>query len=344
MIAAKEKKEEFLKLYRTMLTIRRFEERTAEDYKKRLPKPDIYGNDRILPGLVHSYIGEEASATGICSALTRDDKIVSNHRGHGHCIAKGADIKRMYAELYGRITGYCKGKGGSMHIADFSIGMLGANGIVGGGFGIATGAALAAKLEGKGRVAVVFFGDGASQEGTFHENMNLASIWKLPLIFACENNLYAVDTHVSYAVPVKNIADRAAAYAMPSVVVDGNDVIAVSEVAHEVVARARQGLGPYFVELKTYRWHTHSEWHLDTPDPRPLRPLEEIESWKKKDPITSLERRLIEGEIASKEELMSIDQQIIVEIGNAVKFAADSPMPKAKDAMADVFSEREAKI
>ncbi len=322
-MGAKElKKEELLKMYRTMLTIRRFEERAVED-KKNL----------TIPGALHSYIGEEACATGICSALTPEDKIVSNHRGHGHCIAKGADINRMMAEIYGKSTGYCKGKGGSMHIADFKIGMLGANGIVGGGFGIAVGAALAAKLDGKGKVAVIFFGDGAAQEGTFHENMNLASIWKLPLIFACENNLNAMGVRSTYAIPVKNIAERAAAYAMPSVVVDGNDVIAVSEIAHEVVARARKGLGPYFIELKTYRWRTHAEGMAED------RPVEEIESWKKRDPIVSLERRLIEGEMATKEELQSIDKRIMVDIGKAVKFGLDSPIPKPEEALADVFYE-----
>lgn len=317
-----ELKKELLKMYRTMLTIRRFEEQAVEDKK-----------NTTIPGALHSYIGEEAAATGICSALTLDDKIVSNHRGHGHCIAKGADLNRMMAEIYGKSTGYCKGKGGSMHIADFGIGMLGANGIVGGGFGIATGAALAAKLDRKGRVVVVFFGDGASQEGTFHENMNLASIWKLPLIFACENNLNAMGVRSTYAIPLKNIADRAAAYAMPGVVVDGNDVMAVSEVAQKVVARARQGFGPYFIELKTYRWRTHAEGMPED------RPSEEIESWKKRDPIAAFEKRLIEGEMATQRELQSINEQVMQEIAGAVKFGLESPIPRPEEALADVFAE-----
>ena len=213
-------KEKSIELYRTMLTIRRFEERAAADYA-----------EMSIPGLVHSYIGEEACATGVCAALRLDDRIVSTHRGHGHCIAKGADINRMEAELYGRATGFCHGKGGSMHIADFSVGMLGANGIVGGGFGIASGAALAAKLEGSDRVAVVFFGDGASQEGTFHENMNLASVWHLPLIFACENNLWGSTVPIELGVATKDVAQRAAAYNMPARIVDGNDVMAIYDAA-----------------------------------------------------------------------------------------------------------------
>ncbi|MFH0846587.1 MAG: thiamine pyrophosphate-dependent dehydrogenase E1 component subunit alpha [Chloroflexota bacterium] len=308
-----------------MLTIRRFEERVAEDYK-----------DMAVPGLVHSYIGEEACATGVCAALRPDDRIVSTHRGHGHCIAKGADLNRMMAELYGRATGYCQGKGGSMHIADFGIGMLGANGIVGGGFGIATGAALACKLEGSGRVAVAFFGDGATHEGTFHENMNLASIWRLPIVFACENNLYGSTVPATYAIPVKDIAQRAAAYAIPAQVVDGNDVLAVYEKAREAVGRARSGGGPSFLELKTYRWRTHTEalWPLGDP-----RPKDEVESWKKRDPVPALGNKMIEAEIVSKEELEKIDEEIRAKIKGAINFALESPYPEPQAALANLFSE-----
>ncbi len=313
-----------LDFYRTMLTIRRFEERVAKEYA-----------DMAIPGLVHSYIGEEACATGVCAALRRDDRIVSTHRGHGHCIAKGADINRMMAELYGRTTGYCKGKGGSMHIADFNVGMLGANGIVGGGFGIATGAALAAKLEGLGGVAVSFFGDGATEEGTFHENMNLASIWKLPLIFACENNLYGSTVPASYGIAVKDIAVKAVGYAMPGKIVDGNDVLAVYEAAKEAVARARAGEGPSFLEMKTYRWRTHTEalWPLGD-----NRPKEEVESWKKRDPVPALGNKMLAEGMATKEELEAIDREIMERIRNAINFALESPLPKPEDALADVFS------
>jgi pyruvate dehydrogenase E1 component alpha subunit len=240
----------------------------------------------------------------------------------------------MMAEIYGRKTGYCKGKGGSMHIADFSIGMLGANGIVAAGLPIAVGAALAAKLEGGDRVALVFFGDGACHEGEFHEALNLASIWKLPAIFLCENNLYGVNTPVEYAIPVANIADRAAAYAMPGIVVDGNDVVAVYEATQKVVATARAGDGPSFLECKTYRWRPHFESDA-IPD---LRPPEEIEAWKGKCPIASLERRLLEAGVLTTQELPAIDAQVMSQIEDAVSYASQSPLPDPEDALENVFS------
>jgi len=299
-------------MYRKMLTIRRFEERVAHDYR-----------NGAIPGLVHSYIGQEAVAVGVCANLRIDDRIISTHRGHGHCIAKGADLKRMMAELYGRRTGYCKGKGGSMHIADFSIGMLGANGIVGGGLPIIVGAALAAQLEGGDKVAVSFFGDGACHEGEFHESLNLASIWKLPVIFVCENNLYAFHTPARYAIPLEDIAQGVAAYAIPGIVVDGNDVVAVCEAAEKAVARARAGGGPSFLECKTYRWRSHFESDTE-PD---LRPPEEIEAWKRRCPIASLGRRLLEGGILTEWELEEMDSQVQSEIEDAVSFALVSPLP-----------------
>jgi TPP-dependent pyruvate/acetoin dehydrogenase alpha subunit len=314
---------ELIKLYRTMLTIRRFEERVSREF--------LQGN---ILGYVHSYIGEEAIASGVCSNLRVDDRIVSSHRGHGHCIAKGADIKRMMAEIYGRKTGYCKGKGGSMHIADFSIGMLGANGIVGAGLPIATGAALAAQLEGKNRVAVVFFGDGACQEGEFHESLSLASIWKLPLLFVCENNLYAAATPARYVLPIQDLYKKADSYAMPGTVVDGNDVVAVYEVAKELVARTREGGGPSFLECKTYRWHGHFESNF-MPD---LRPPEEIEAWKKKCPVARMERRLLEAGILTRHEIEAMDSQVMAQIEDAVKYAVESPFPDPEDALEDVFS------
>ena len=313
---------ELMKLHRTMLTIRRFEERVSLEYAR--------GN---VLGYVHLYIGQEAVAAGVCNNLRIDDRIVSSHRGHGHSIAKGADIKRMMAEIYGKKTGYCKGKGGSMHIADFSIGMLGANGIVGAGMPIAVGAGLAAQLEKKEGVAAVFFGDGASQEGEFHESMSLAAIWKLPLIFVCENNLYASGTPARYAVPTKDIYTKAESYGMPGVVVDGNDAVAVNEVARELVAKARKGGGPVLLECKTYRWHTHFEL-APFPD---LRPKEEVESWMKKCPIAAMEKRLLAGGVSEKE-ISDINSGILERIEAAVKYADESPFPDPEDALEDVYS------
>jgi acetoin:2,6-dichlorophenolindophenol oxidoreductase subunit alpha len=317
-------KEEVIRLYRTMLTIRRFEERAAEEYAK-----------GALPGFIHSYIGQEAVATGVCAHLGVGDRIVSNHRGHGHCIAKGADVKRMMAEIHGRKTGYCKGKGGSMHIADFSIGMLGANGIVCAGLPIAVGAALAAQLEGKGSVAVVFFGDGASNEGEFHECMNLAAVWNLPLIFACENNLYGANTPTRRVLPSETIADRAKAYSMRAAIVDGNDVFGVFDAAREALARARSGEGPSFLEFLTYRWHHHFEGGY-FPD---LRPPEEIEAWKERCPIKRLEQRMETEGILDRRGREAIDCEVMSRIDDAVAFAVESPYPGLEEALSDVYSE-----
>ena len=317
------KNEDLINMYTKMLTIRRFEERVSQEFKK-----------GALPGIVHSYIGQEAIAVGVCDNLKSYDRIVSNHRGHGHCIAKGADLRRMMAEIYGKITGYCKGKGGSMHIADFSIGMLGANGIVAAGLPIATGAALAAQLEGGDGVSVAFFGDGACHEGEFHETLNLASIWKLPIIFACENNCYGVNMPVWEAIPVENIAERAAAYAMPGIIVDGNDLIAVHEATQKALDRARTGQGPSLMEFKTYRWHGHFEADY-IPD---LRPPDEIEAWKKKCPITRFERGLLDKGILDRKELETINLQVMDRIEDSVKYAVESPLPEPEDALNDVFS------
>jgi len=317
--------QELVRMYLTMLTIRRFEERASKEYRSR---------SGTVPGLVHSYIGQEAIAVGVCFSLRKDDCIVSNHRGHGHLISKGADIRRMMAEIFGKRTGYCKGKGGSMHIADFGIGILGANGIVAAGLPIATGAALAAHLEGKNRIAVVFFGDGACQEGEFQESLNLASIWKLPIIYACENNMYGVNTLATYAIAGGDIPRRAAAYDMPVRSVNGNDVVAVREATSEVVAQVRAGGGPSFVEYKTYRWHPHFE-DDSIPD---LRPKVEIEAWKEKCPIVFLERRLIEAGIVTEQELAEINNQVMEQIEDAVRYAAESPLPKPEDALEDIFS------
>jgi TPP-dependent pyruvate/acetoin dehydrogenase alpha subunit len=320
----KQDKKALINLYRIMLTIRRFEERVVIDYRS-----------GAIPGIVHSYIGQEAVATGVCTNLRLDDRIVSNHRGHGHCIAKGAGLDRMMAEIYGRKTGYCKGKGGSMHIADFSIGMLGANGIVAGGLPIAAGAALAAQLEGGDKVVVSFFGDGASNEGEFHEVLNLAYIWKLPLIFVCENNGYGVNTPVKYATGLEHISERATGgYGIPSIVVDGNDVIAVDEAAKKAIAGVRAGGGPVFLEFMTYRWRGHYE----APGLDDLRPPEEIEDWKKKCPIARFERTLLEANIASRQTLEEINAQVMRQIQDAVNYALASPLPAPEDALEDVFS------
>ncbi len=321
MQATPEQQREML---RQMQTIRRFEERASADY-----------HDGHIYGVVHAYIGEEAVAVGVCAALNRDDQIVSTHRGHGHCIAKGADLDRMTAELYGRETGYCKGKGGSMHIADFDAGMLGANGIVAGGISIATGAGLAAQLEGKGRVAVSFFGDGASNAGPFHESINIAASWKLPVIYVCENNRYAAQTAATQTHAMPDIAGRAHGYGIPGIIVDGNDVLAVYAAATKAVARARAGEGPTLLECKTYRWRAHTE-RKGQPD---YRPAEEIEAKKLEDPIARLVRHLMsqQGQL-TQAEWEAMDQTILDTIQRSTEFAATSPFPKPEAALDDVFA------
>ena len=316
--------EKQLEMLRLMQTIRLFEERASDDYMA-----------GAIYGVVHCYIGEEAVAVGICSALTRDDRIISTHRGHGHCIAKGADLNRMMAELYGRRTGYCKGKGGSMHIADFGIGMLGANGIVAGGIPIVTGAGLAAQLEGKGRVAVSFFGDGASNAGPFHESINIAATWKLPMLYVCENNLWSAATAAADTLAVDDVAARAAGYGIPGVIVDGNDVTAVYEVAAAAVSRARAGGGPSLIECKTYRSRTHTERR----SAEDLRPPDEVEAWRQRDPIKRLVADLMGQAVLNDEAWQIMNDGISQEIKAAVKFAEDSPFPEPKDALEDVFAQ-----
>jgi acetoin:2,6-dichlorophenolindophenol oxidoreductase subunit alpha len=310
-------------MLRRMLTIRRFEERASADY--------LAGK---IYGVVHCYIGEEAVAVGVCSALDRDDRIISTHRGHGHCIAKGADLNRMMAELYGRQAGYCKGKGGSMHIADFDIGMLGANGIVAGGIAIVTGAGLAAQMEGKGGVAVSFFGDGASNAGPFHECLNIAATWKLPMLYVCENNMYAAQTPAAATHALNDVASRAAGYGIPGVVVDGNDVFAVHQAAHAAVERARAGAGPTLIECKTYRWRAHTE-RRGQPD---LRDRGEVEAWLRRDPIALLAQQLREqGEIDSAG-LQVMENEIAQALEAAVAFSEASPFPLPEQAIDDVFA------
>jgi acetoin:2,6-dichlorophenolindophenol oxidoreductase subunit alpha len=310
-------------MLRQMLTIRRFEERASADYHA----GKIYG-------VVHCYIGEEAVAVGVCSALDRRDRIISTHRGHGHCIAKGADLNRMMAELYGRQTGYCKGKGGSMHIADFGIGMLGANGIVAGGISIITGAGLAAQLEGKGGVAISFFGDGASNAGPFHECLNIAATWKLPMLYVCENNLYAAQTSAAATHAVSDVAARAAGYGIPGFVVDGNDIVAVHQATIRAVERARSGGGPTLIECKTYRQRAHTE-RRGQPDPRDKT---EIEGWKQKDPIALLERQLRDQGALDDAGLQAIERDVMGALEAAIAFAEASPFPLPEQATDDVFA------
>ena len=290
--------------------------------------------DGGIPGFVHLYIGEEAIATGVCQNLRDDDFITSTHRGHGHILAKGADIKFMMAELFGKETGYCKGKGGSMHIADASKGILGANGIVGACHNIAAGAGLACSYRETDQVCVCFFGDGSTNQGTFHESMNLASIWKLPIVFVCENNLYATATSQAQHMTITDIADRAASYGIPGVVVDGNDVFAVYEAAKVAVEQAREGLGPTLLECKTYRHRGHFEG-----DPMTYRPAEEVAEWMAKDPVPRFVALLKEKKLLSDKEIVAIDKQVDDEIAEAIAFAKQSSYPSVEKTVEDVYSD-----
>jgi len=315
-------KEKLTHMYKRMLEIRCFEEKVF----------DLYAQN-LVPGTIHLYLGEEAVAVGVCSTLNKDDYIISTHRGHGHCIAKGADLNRTMAEILGKKTGYCKGKGGSMHIADFTIGMLGATAVVGAGIPIAVGAALSAQLRKTSQVVACFFGDGASNQGTFHEAINMAATWKLPAIFVCENNLYAMGTRQSIVMNIENISDRAAAYGIPGVIVDGNDVLAVYEATLKAVERARKGEGPTLIECKTYRLKGHSRV-----DPAKYRPKKEVEEWLTKDPIKRLKTRLLETKALTETEIHQIEKEAQTKIEEAVKFATESPFPAPEDALEDVYA------
>jgi pyruvate dehydrogenase E1 component alpha subunit len=311
-------------LYKNMYRIRKFEETMLEQTFK--------GKSM---GVTHSSDGQEAGPVGVCAHLTEKDWIGSTHRGHGHCIAKGLDTKNMMAEIFGKSTGQCKGKGGSMHIADFSKGMLGANAIVGASIPLAVGAALSSKYFGNENesVGVAFFGDGATGQGVLHESMNLASIWKLPVIFVCENNHYAEATPVEYAVSIEDIADRAAGYSMPGVVADGMDVFQVYEVAEQAINRARNGEGPTLIELKTFRYHGH--FHAD--DPKKYRTPEEDEKWKDKDCLKIFEEKVIHNKTMTNLDIEKIKKDIDLEMEEAVRFAEESPMPKPEDLFSDVY-------
>lgn len=316
-------KETMQDMYVRMRRIREFETKAQ----------NLFAEGKI-PGFVHLYIGEEAVATGVCECLRTDDYITSTHRGHGHILAKGGDLKFMMAELFGKSTGYCKGKGGSMHIADPDKGILGANGIVGAGHNIAVGAGLSAKYRGTDQVCVCFFGDASTNQGTFHEAMNMASIWKLPVIFVCENNNYGISMSQSRHMAIKDVADRGTAYGIPGVIVDGNNVLAVHEAATKAVERARKGEGPTLLECKTYRHRGHFEG-----DPATYKPAEEQEAWVKKDPLPRFAKHLVENKILTKDELDAFDKQVANEIADAIKFADESPAPALETVVQDIYSD-----
>jgi acetoin:2,6-dichlorophenolindophenol oxidoreductase subunit alpha len=311
-------------LHRRMVRIRLFEEAAGK-----------LAEAARLPGFLHLYVGEEAVASGVCAALNDDDQITSTHRGHGHLVAKGGDFNRMMAELMGKATGYNKGKGGSMHICDLDLGMLGANGIVGAGAPIAVGAAFADKYRGKGQVAVAFFGDGATNIGAFHEAANMACALKLPIVFACENNEYGEFTPRHKTMAITDIVDRAAGYGMPGVIVDGMDVVAVHEAATEAVARARRGEGPALIEAKTYRFYNH---HGIQNLGLKYRPDAEVDEWKKRDPIFSFEELLIEAGTASSEQIDAVWTELRADIETAIAFADDSPLPDPDQLLVDVYT------
>jgi len=324
MTDKKDNRESYLQMFKQMVRIRAFEEQANQLYLS-----------AKMPGLTHMYVGQEAVAVGICEALTPNDKITSTHRGHGHCVAKGADFKQMFCELLGKAEGYCRGKGGSMHIADQANGNLGANAIVGGSAGIATGAALSAKHLGSNEVSVCFFGDGALGQGILYETMNMAALWKLPIIYACENNLYGEYTKVEEMAAGDLIA-RAKGFGIESFEVDGQDVLAVNSLTQELVDRARKGYGPFFVLLNTYRYYGH---HVGDINREYYRSKEEEMLWRKdRDPITNFTQLLVEKKISTTEELKLIEREIETEAEEAVNYALDAAWPDPSEVEMHVFA------
>ena len=317
MLEKKEQRQLAKEFYATMYKMRRFEEEVFEFYKRGL-----------MPGLAHLYLGEEAVATGVCRALEEHDYIGSTHRGHGHLVGRGADIKKMMAEILGKETGYSKGKGGSMHIMAMDKGILGANGIVGGEIPIAVGAAYKSKYKNSGEVTVAFFGDSATNEGTFHESINMAAAWDLPIVFVIENNLYGISVDIRRVTKEHDLAKRAVGYGIEGVIVDGNDVYAVYEAAKKAVDKARAGGGPTLIECKTYRWQGH---HVG--DPGLYRPREEFDHWKAYDPIVNFKKLGLLDEADQKQ----IEEDVERQIQEAVKFAEESPYPDPSEAFEDVF-------
>jgi TPP-dependent pyruvate/acetoin dehydrogenase alpha subunit len=314
--------ERLLQMLHTMLRIRLFEERVLADYMA-----------RKIPGFTHSYVGEEAAATGMCAVLGKDDYITSTHRGHGHAIAKGVGLNPLMAELYGKTTGVCHGRGGSMHVADFSLGMLGANGIVGGGFGLAAGAGISIQFRKSNQVAVCFFGDGGINKGTFHEAMNLAAVMKLPVVFACENNQFAQYTAMSRTTSIQELSTRAVAYGIPGITVDGNDVLAVYGAAREAVDRARSGEGPSLVVMETYRFYGHS-----VGDAEAYRSKDEVAERRSFDPIPRFEKVLLEHKVIGDAERMRMWEEVKTEVEESVAFAVASPDPDPASALDDLFT------
>ncbi len=319
---AKYGKPELREALRRMHLIRKFEEGAEDAYVRGLSY-----------GTMHLSVGQEASAVGATMMLRNSDYITSTHRGHGHCIGKGADVKFMFAEFFGKEEGYCRGRGGSMHIADMSTGNLGANGIVGGGLPLAAGAALGIKQQKRDDVAICFFGDGANNEGAFHESLNMAAVWKLPVVYVCENNQYGMSVSAERSTAVKDIATRAAAYNMPGVVVDGNSIADVAEAIDEAVARARRGEGPSLVECKTYRTKGHSR-----SDRNRYRTKDEIEAWKLKDPIPAFASELLEHGILTEQELAELDDETTKEIKDGLDFAIAGTDPTHIDVDFEVYT------
>lgn len=313
---------QFARYFRDMLRIRYFEDRVME----------LLGQN-LIEGGSHLYAGEEAVAVGACAALRAEDYITSTHRGHGHCIAKGGDLKEMMAEIFGKATGCCKGKGGSLHIADLNLKNLGANGIVGAGLPIATGAGLSILLRKTDQVVLGFFGDGAANQGNFHESLNLAAIWKLPVVYICENNLYAMSGPARLMFPTQDIAPRAAAYGLPWEVVDGQDVLAVRDAVARAVERARRGEGASLVECKTYRYYGHSR-----SDPRVYRTKEEEAHWRDRDPLKLFKEKLLSSGAFTAAHLQDIEASVQAEIEESVQFAIDSPLPSEDELYEDLFA------
>ena len=315
-------KEQLLEMYRQMWEIRRFDSRALELYR-----------EGLMRGTTHPYIGMEAVGVGVCSVLENEDTITSTHRGHGHCIAKGGDIKQMMAELLGKETGYCRGKGGSMHIADVDRGILGANGIVGGGIGLATGSALSAQILKSKHVSVCFFGDGALNQGVLHEACNLAAIWKLPVIYVCENNQYAMSSRADRFTSVPDPSIRATAYDIPGENVDGMDVLEVRRVTAEAVERARAGDGPTFIVASTYRFFGH---HVG--DPLNYRDKSEVDEWRKKDPIAGFKAYLLEQRLLTDAEAERIEQDVVQRVEEAIELAKAAPEPSPDILMEDIYA------
>ena len=316
-------KELLVGMYRNMVAIREFEEKLYNLFLT-----------ETMPGTMHQYTGQEAVAAGVCAALRPDDYITSTHRGHGHAIAKGLTFRSLMAEMFSKDTGCCRGMGGSMHLSDPSVGMLGATGIVGGGIPIATGAALSANLRNSGQVAVSFFGDGAANEGSFHESLNQAGTWKLPVIYVCENNLYGFSVPFNQASAVPDIADRAAGYGFPGVIVDGMDVLAVYAAAAKAVERARSGQGPTLLECKTYRYRGHSRFEKPN-----YRTDDEVEKWKQRDPIKQMQAFLLVENVLSQAEIEQIRQDVLADLVDAIGFARSSPEPAVDAAIRYVFAD-----